>query len=97
MLRQSSPRRMGSHSIVWGVQKEISGGMHHTTNNRMELFAVISGLGALKEPCNVLVHSDSTYVVDAFVKNGLTTGKSEGGKQLTISRLKIRTYGNCCC
>jgi ribonuclease HI len=63
-----------------GVQKEISGGMHHTTNNRMELFAVISGLGALKEPCNVLVHSDSTYVVDAFVKKWIDNWQKRGWK-----------------
>lgn len=49
--------------------RELSGSMPHTTNNRMELFAVISGLGALKESCQVTVHSDSTYVVDAFNKN----------------------------
>lgn len=58
--------------------KEISGGMHHTTNNRMELFAVISALGALKEPCNVRVHSDSSYVVNAF-NNGWIDGWQKNG------------------
>ncbi len=51
-----------------GKSKELSGSMPNTTNNRMELFAVISALGALKEPCVVAVFSDSTYVVNAFEK-----------------------------
>ena len=50
----------GSHT------KEISGYMAGTTNNRMELFAAISGLGALKEPCDVTLYSDSSYLVQAF-------------------------------
>ena len=49
-----------------GNNKELSGYMADTTNNRMEIFAIISGLGALKEPCNVEVYSDSAYVVNAF-------------------------------
>jgi len=44
-------------------EREISGGDEHTTNNRMELLAVIEGLKALKEPCLVDVVSDSSYVV----------------------------------
>ncbi len=46
-------------------EKEISGGEAVTTNNRMELSAVIAGLKALKEPCKVSVYSDSKYIVDA--------------------------------
>lgn len=45
------------------VEKIISGGEKHTTNNRMELLAVIEGLRALKEPCKVTLVSDSSYVV----------------------------------
>ena len=48
-------------------RKELSGYMAGTTNNRMELFAAISGLGALKEPCNVNLYSDSSYLVQAFI------------------------------
>ena len=67
-------------------RKELSGYMAGTTNNRMELFAAISGLGALKEPCNVNLYSDSNYLVQAFnehwidnwMKNGWKT--SGGGK-----------------
>ena len=51
--------RYGKH------EKELSGGEAQTTNNRMELTAVIEGLQALKESCAVSVYSDSKYVVDA--------------------------------
>ena len=54
-----------------GVEKELSEGFENTTNNRMELMAVIKGLEALKEPCSVTVTSDSKYVVDAFNKGWL--------------------------
>lgn len=45
-----------------GVEKELKGGENPTTNNRMEMLAVIRGLEALKRPCTVHVHTDSTYV-----------------------------------
>ena len=54
-------------------EKEISGGFRRTTNNRMELMAVIEGLKALTViPCDVCVVSDSKYVVDAFEKNWIS-------------------------
>lgn len=49
-----------------GREKEFSRGFYKTTNNRMELLAVICGLEALKEPCRVTLFSDSKYVVDAI-------------------------------
>ena len=49
-----------------GVEKELSGGEANTTNNRMELSAVIFGLKALKEPCSVTLYSDSQYVCNAL-------------------------------
>ena len=49
-------------------KKEISGGEANTTNNRMELTALISALELLKEPCEVVVTSDSKYVLDALSK-----------------------------
>ena len=61
-------------------QKEISDNMSHTTNNRMELFAVISGLGALKQSCKVEVYSDSTYVVNAFNQNWIESWLKRGWK-----------------
>ncbi len=51
-----------------GKEKELSGGEPRTTNNRMELTAVIKGLKALKKPCNVTLYSDSKYVCDALEK-----------------------------
>ena len=51
-----------------GYEKELSGGEPCTTNNRMELTAVIRGLQALKEPCIVELYSDSKYVIDALEK-----------------------------
>lgn len=54
--------------IYNGVEKEISGASPDTTNNRMELLAIIEGLRALKEPCEVDLYSDSAYSLDAFNK-----------------------------
>ena len=51
-----------------GVEKELSGGDRHTTNNRMELLAVIRALECLKEPCRVELYSDSKYVIDGLQK-----------------------------
>ena len=51
-----------------GHEKELSGGEAQTTNNRMELTAVIRGLEALKEPCAVELWSDSRYVIDGLEK-----------------------------
>ena len=51
-----------------GREKELSGGAPQTTNNRMELTAVIEGLAALRESCAVTVVSDSRYVVDGIEK-----------------------------
>ncbi len=55
--------------MAGGAKKELSGGESDTTNNRMELMAVIEGLRALKRPCNVDIYSDSAYVVNAFEQN----------------------------
>ena len=49
-----------------GKEKELSGAQKETTNNRMELTAVIEGLKALKEPCSVTLYTDSQYVVNAI-------------------------------
>ena len=61
-----------------GKEKLVSGGEANTTNNRMELRAVISGLEILREPCEVTVYSDSKYVVDAM-KLGWARGWKEKG------------------
>jgi len=51
-----------------GHEKELSGGDRATTNNRMELMAVIKALEALKQPSAVIVHTDSRYVMDGATK-----------------------------
>ena len=61
-------------------RKEMSGYMAGTTNNRMELFAAISALGALKEPCDVKLYSDSAYLVNAFNEHWIDGWKKRGWK-----------------
>jgi ribonuclease HI len=61
-----------------GTSKELYGHMSGTTNNRMELFAIISGLGALKEPCEVEVYSDSAYAVNAFNQHWIDNWQKNG-------------------
>jgi len=72
--------------------KEISQGYKKTTNNRMELMAVIAGLEALNRPCEVELYSDSQYVVNAFnqhwiegwIKKGWKRGKNEPVKNVDL-------------
>ncbi len=65
------PGGYGAILVYKNIRKELSGGFRHTTNNRMELMAVIVGLRALKKPCVVRVVSDSQYVVNAIEKGWL--------------------------
>jgi ribonuclease HI len=68
--------------LVWnGVEKELSGGEADTTNNRMELTAVITALAALKEPCAVALYSDSKYVVDAVDKGWVYGWQKKGWRK----------------
>ena len=60
------------------IEKELSGGEAETTNNRMELTAVITALRALKEPCIVELYSDSKYVIDALEKGWVYGWKKKG-------------------
>lgn len=74
------------------VEKEIFGGENETTNNRMELTAVISALSALKEPCNITLYTDSRYVMDGIEKwidnwkknNWKTTNKKSAVKNIEL-------------
>ena len=61
-----------------GREKEISGGEAQTTNNRMELTAVIAALECLKEPCAVELYSDSKYVIDALSKGWAVSWRKKG-------------------
>ena len=70
--------RYGSH------EKELFGGEAHTTNNRMELTAIIQGLAALKRPCAVVIYTDSQYVkngmeqwIHGWKKNGWKTASKQ--------------------
>lgn len=77
-----NPGKGGWGAILFynDIKKEISGGEENTTNNRMELTAVIKGLEALKEPCKVDIYSDSAYVVNAFLQNWVGSWQNNGWK-----------------
>lgn len=66
--------RYGEH------EKEISGNASRTTNNRMEVTALIGALGELKQPCIVHVYSDSAYLVNAFNEHWIDNWKRKGWK-----------------
>jgi len=59
-------------------RRELSGGFQRTTNNRMEIFAAIAGLEALKEPCRVTLTSDSQYLVNGIQKGWALKWKANG-------------------
>ncbi|MFL6717871.1 MAG: ribonuclease HI [Burkholderiaceae bacterium] len=72
-------------------EKEICGGERNTTNNRMELMAVIEALGALSRPCNVVLHTDSQYVqkgisewIHGWKKRGWKTAAKEPVKNADL-------------
>ena len=68
--------------LLFGEHRlEISGGEAETTNNRMEITAVIKGLERLKYPCEVDVFSDSAYVVNAFEQGWLVGWERSGWKK----------------
>ncbi len=64
-----------------GREKELSGGSENTTNNRMELTACIEALKALKEPCEVVLTTDSQYVVNGIEKGWAKSWKENGWKK----------------
>jgi ribonuclease HI len=71
----------GGYGVVLkhkGRRKELSGGEAHTTNNRMEMQAVIEGLRVLKRPAEVIIFSDSKYVVDSINKGWVRRWKTNG-------------------
>lgn len=68
--------------LVYGkFRRELSGGEPMTTNNRMELLGAINGLDALKEPCRVILTSDSKYLVDGMTKGWASSWKAKGWKK----------------
>ena len=75
------PGGYGVILISGSSRKELSGGEAETTNNRMELTAVLVGLGALKRRCNVTLYSDSKYVVDMVEQGWLARWRKNGWKR----------------
>ncbi|MEA4966129.1 MAG: ribonuclease HI [Oscillospiraceae bacterium] len=72
------PGGWGAILCYGGLEKELSGGEPKTTNNRMELTAVIEALSKLKESCTVDLYSDSKYVIDALQKRWVYGWKQRG-------------------
>ena len=68
----------GAILIYKGKEQILAGGEKMTTNNRMELMAVIKGLEAIKESCKVDIYSDSAYVVNAFLQDWVSKWKTNG-------------------
>ena len=62
------PGGWGSVLMYKGHRRELSGGETDTTNNRMEMMAVIKALETLKRPCNITLHTDSTYVMKGMTE-----------------------------
>ena len=77
------PGGWGVVLLYQGIRKEPSGYQPETTNNRMELFAAIQGLSALKESCIVNLYSDSSYLINAFEKHWIDNWQRNGWKTST--------------
>ena len=77
-----------------GREKELSGGFKLTTNNRMEILAVIVALEALTKPCQVTVVTDSMYVRDAIEKNGSPIGSATAGRPRPRPTSRTATCGS---
>ena len=75
------PGGYGAILVYKGIEKIISGGEAHTTNNRMELTAVIKALEALREPCEITVTTDSKYVCDGITKGWAKSWQKNGWRK----------------
>lgn len=86
----------GAILVYGGIEKELSGGEKLTTNNRMELSAAIEALSALREPCDVTLYSDSTYLVNAVNKGWLDSWRAKdyrkSGKDIPNKDLWIKIF-----
>jgi len=72
------------------MEKEISGGEPHTTNQRMELRAVYEGLHHLKRPCQVVIYSDSAYVINCFRQKWFESWQKNGWKNSKGDKVQNR-------
>lgn len=75
------PGGWGAVLVYNSVEKQLSGSEKETTNNRMELTAVIKALSALKEPCEVTLTTDSKYVFDAINQRWVYSWKAKGWRK----------------
>ncbi len=82
------PGGWGSILMMGENKREISGGKKDTTNNVMELTAVIEALKLLKRPCKVDLYSDSAYVVNAFLQNWILGWIKNGWKNSSKEEVK---------
>ena len=82
------PGGWGAILMYKDTKKEISGGKKDTTNNVMELTAVIEALKSLKYPCKVNLYSDSTYVVNAFLQKWIISWQKNNWKTSNKSDVK---------
>lgn len=82
------PGGWGSILMFGDYRKEISGFQNNTTNNIMELTAVIEALKLVKEPCTIDVYSDSAYVVNAFLQGWITNWIKKNWKTADGSSVK---------
>jgi ribonuclease HI len=84
---------IGAFGIVFmynEIQKEVKQAFRNTTNNIMELSAVIQALSMLKEPCSVKVHSDSAYVINAINQKWINNWQKNGWKSSNKEPVKNR-------
>lgn len=82
------PGGWGAILIYKGIEKEISGGNKQTTNNIMEMTAVLEALKMLKTECEVEIYSDSAYVVNAFNSKWIDNWKKNGWKNSQKEEVK---------
>jgi len=75
------PGGYGTILVFGSIEKELSGGDPDTTNNRMELMAVIAGFEVLKEPCDVTLYTDSKYVADSILKGWAKSWRKNGWRK----------------
>lgn len=90
VLGNPGPGGWGTILIYNDIKKEISGGLKNTTNNVMEVTAVIEGLKILKRPCEVQIYSDSNYVVNAFNQGWIYNWKKNNWKTANKEPVKNR-------
>ncbi len=89
-LNNPGPGGYGAVLIYNRQKKEISRGVPDTTNNRMELSAIIAGLEALKFPCKVIIHTDSQYISKAINQGWLGKWQKNGWQTSAKTNVKNR-------